>query len=179
MTTYVILLRGINVGGHRALAMADLRALCEGLGHTQVNTYIQSGNVVLRSEQSAATVSRGLEQAIAAQHELEVGVVVRTRAQFDAVVRAVPYDLTVIDPRTVYVTFLTRRPAAALTRDLVIPGCGGDDFRVIGAEVYLHCPGGYGQTVLTNALWERRLSSPATSRGWRTVLKLADMAASV
>ena len=93
MTRYVVLLRGINVGGRNKVPMAALRDLLESHGHTKVSTYIASGNVILSSDQSAAAIKRELEEALPATFELDselIAVLVLTRAQLRAMVRDRP-----------------------------------------------------------------------------------------
>ena len=168
----VALLRGVNVGG-RTLAMADLRTICTQLGYEGVTTYIQSGNVILRTDPArAAQVPAELAQAILAQTGMSVDVLVRSGAELSAVLGGNPFggpDAT--DP---YVTFLAAPPVGAS----IDPDAGLPDRFVLGDRVvYVSCPGGYGRTVLNNAFFERRLGVSATTRNWRTVERLAAMLA--
>jgi uncharacterized protein (DUF1697 family) len=168
----VVLLRGINVGG-RTLPMAELRAICDGLGYADPVTYIQSGNVVADIDMSrVGTVPSDLSGAILERTGLGVEVVVRSGAELAAVLAANPFaDADLPDP---YVTFL-----AAPVADPGIPGDAGspDRFAFGDGVVYVACPSGYGRTVLTNQFFERRLGVAATTRNWRTVNRLAEMAA--
>ena len=179
MPVYVSLLRAVNVGG-RKLAMTDLRALYERQGHTDVVTYVQSGNVVSRSpSRSAGAVSRAISNAIASELGLVVDVVVRTPKELDRVLNSNPFlggRGSAPDPKTLHVTFLADTPAAARVAELDGSAFAPDEFRVDGREVYLLCPNGYGTSKITNGWFERKLRVPATTRNWRTVSKLMDLA---
>jgi uncharacterized protein (DUF1697 family) len=177
MAGFVALLRSINVGGRNKIAMADLRELVTSLGYREVATYLQSGNVVFTGSGAATRAAGKIEQAIEASLGLTVPVVTRTASEWRRAVEGNPFASRGSDPKTVHVTFLGAQPdptkVAALT-DLA-GHFGDDEFVVVGAEVYLYCPGGYGETKLHNAYLERRLGVTATTRNWRTVGALAEM----
>ena len=170
-TRYVALLRGINVGGRTKVGMGDLRRLFTDLGHGNVTTYIQSGNVLFDTTGPAARIATGIEERIAADLGLSVTVILRSAAELERVAGANPFVGRVPDDSKLHVTFLARPPTAT-----VEPPAGvTDELAVAGREVYLHCPGGYGRTKLDNAFFERRLGVPATTRAWRTVGKLREL----
>ncbi|HEX3980194.1 MAG TPA: DUF1697 domain-containing protein [Acidimicrobiales bacterium] len=185
MSAYVAMLRSINVGGRNRVAMADLEDLVASLGFSRVTTYLQSGNVVCTGSGSPAATARRLQQAIATQLGLDIPVIVRTRPQLTGVVEGSPYAEPGVDPTTLHVTFLATSPAPERGRRLAGEAeaaasdgtFGADRFELVGDAVYVHCPGGYGQTKLNNAFFERRLGVTATTRNWRTVTTLADLAA--
>jgi len=177
MTTYVALLRGINVSGRNKIAMAELRALVESLGSTGVQTYIQSGNVVLdTAKRSAAQVADAITGAIAQELGLDVAVIVRTAAEIDTVLTANPLLARGADPSKSHVTFLAGKPAASAVRALADVDRTPDEFAVVGREVFVHCPNGYGATKLNNTFFEKRLGVAATTRNWRTVQTLDKLA---
>jgi uncharacterized protein (DUF1697 family) len=171
MPTYVALLRGINVGGRNKVSMADLRAVIESLGHTEVTTYIQSGNVVFTSAKAVAAVE--LEAAIAAELALEITVVLRTPAELAKVVKANPFARD--DVSKVHVGFMARKPAAGVVAKIDATRFAPEAFAVHGAEVYLYLPDGMGRSKLPDFVG-RRLQVPTTVRNWNTVLKLLDLA---
>jgi len=153
--------------------MADLRALYEAHGHHDVSTYVQSGNVVSStSTRSAAAV----ERAIADDLGLDVAVLVRTPADLARVLAGSPFVSRSADTTKLHVTFLagSATPATvdALDGDAFLP----DRFAVQGHEVYVSCPGGYGRTKINNAWFERKLGVVATTRNWKTVTQLAELA---
>lgn len=184
MPTLVALLRSVNVGGRNRVPMAELRTMAESLGFTSVQTYLQSGNLVLAGSGSPAAVTTTLERGLADTFGLEVPVIVRSDEQLAGILAAHPFAGGGVDPKTVHVTFLAQPPAAdraeGLARaqaDAGPDGAFGDDrFVLAGTDIFLHCPGGYGETTLNNAFFERRCGVVGTTRNWRTVTALAAMA---
>jgi uncharacterized protein (DUF1697 family) len=174
---YVALLRGINLGARNKVAMADLRALFEALGAEDVSTYVQSGNVVFTSCAGATELTGRIEQRIRADLGLDVKVLVRTQSELAKVAAGNPFGGGDRDVTKLHVTFLAEKPdrprVRGLDQDLAAP----DELRVVGREVYLHCPNGYGRSKLTNAFFEKTFGVPATTRNWRTVSKLAELSA--
>jgi len=176
---YVSLLRAVNVGG-RSAPMAEVRARYEELGHDDVVTYVQSGNVVSRATtRSAAAVERAARTALTAAFGFDVEVLVRTPKQLRAVLDGNPFlrarDARP-DPKTLHVTFFAGAPPAARTRAVDGSEFAPDEFRIHGREAYLWCPNGYGKTKITNGWFERQLQVPATTRNWTTVGKLVELA---
>jgi uncharacterized protein (DUF1697 family) len=176
MTTYVVLLRGINLGSHNKVAMSDLRSFLTELGAEDVSTYVQSGNAVMRSARKAEPLGRAVERTLADRLGLDIVVVVRTAAQMTKVVGNNPFAGREKDPTKLHVAFLSKAPGAKRASALEVPGDGPEAFEVRGREVYLHYPNGYGRSKLTNAFVEKRLGVSATNRNWRTVTKLAELA---
>jgi uncharacterized protein (DUF1697 family) len=172
----VVLLRAANLGARNKVPMAELRRLVEEVGCTEVRTYVQSGNVVVRTSLSAEALRDGVRRAIRAEFGHDLAVVVRTAAQLRKVVDRNPFDAR--DPSKLLVAFLSGRPPAARVRDLLARDFGRDEARVAGTEVYGHYPGGYGRTKLSNAAIERILGVQATSRNWRTVTALLELTVS-
>jgi uncharacterized protein (DUF1697 family) len=169
MTTYVALLRGINVGGRNKLPMADLRTLVTDLGHTDVSTYVQSGNLILSSPKAAAVVGRGIEQAITRELGLDVTVIMRTRPQLAKVATANPFDG---DDTYVHVVFLADQPSAGKVRTLDPDRSPPDEFLVRGKEIYVHYPNGSGRSKLNASYFESKLGTRGTARNFNTVNKL-------
>jgi uncharacterized protein (DUF1697 family) len=172
------MLRGINVGNHNRMAMDDLRAMVVALGYTDPRTYLQSGNVVFGGAGPAEAAAAALEDAIAAELGLSVPVVTRSATQMRRVVGANPLLAAGADPGKLHVTFLAKQPGAAQLKKLAASevAARGDSYEVVGAEVYLHCPSGYGTTSYDNGFFERNLGTVATTRNWRTVCTLTEMA---
>jgi uncharacterized protein (DUF1697 family) len=176
---YVALLRGINLGARNKVSMQDLRALFADLGAEDVATYVQSGNVVFRSADSPDSPGKltdAIEKQIHRDLSLDVTVLVRTQRQLAKLVAANPFADDVSDPTKLHVTFLADKPDPARVRMLDPTLAEPDEFSVIGQEVYLHCPNGYGRSKLSNAYFEKLLDVRATTRNWRTVTKLAELA---
>lgn len=175
MGAYVALLRGINVGGKNMIKMAALQSLFVDLGHGDVTTYIQSGNVVFTSPaRSASALASAIEQRITRDFGLDITVVIRTKAELGKVIAGNPFAAA--DLSKLHVSFLADKPAPALVRALDGHTSEPDEFRVVGREVYMHCPLGMGNTKLNNTFWERRLKTRTTARNWNTVTTLFDLA---
>jgi uncharacterized protein (DUF1697 family) len=176
---FVAMLRGINLGNHNRMKMEDLRSLVTALGFEEPHTYLQSGNVVFRGRGRSESVGDALEEAIARELGLSVPVVVRSARQMAKVVETNPMVATGEDPAKLHVTFLAGRPTADRVRGLRSTKVKSrrDRFEVVGAEVFVACPTGYGTTSYDNAFFERNLGTVATTRNWRTVRTLAEMAA--
>lgn len=156
--------------------MADLRRTFEALGATEVETYLQSGNVVFHLPGPApAELATTIEHQVAADFAVEASVLVRTGAEMARLERENPFLADGADEATLHVTFLADRPTPAKVGTLERPTGSPDAFVVHGREVYLHCPGGYGATKLTNTYFERHLGLTATTRNWRTVTKLCEL----
>jgi uncharacterized protein (DUF1697 family) len=171
MTAHVCLLRGVNVGAKRRLAMGDLVAVFESLGLRDVRTYIQSGNVVFSGDRRIS--AERLAAAIEERFGLPVPVVLRTADQLVRVLESNPFANA--DPALLHVGFLERKPAASVVRALDPPAWAPEEFVVAGTEVYLRLPNGMGRAKLPPQL-ERRLGVGITFRNWRTVATLAEMA---
>jgi uncharacterized protein (DUF1697 family) len=172
------MLRSINIGARNRIAMPDLRALVESLGFDDVSTYLQSGNVVLSGKGSASAVAASIEAAIHSELGLTVPVIVRTTSQMETITGSSPYGEVEGDPRLFHVTFLAETPGGESLKKLAGPPdrFGDDEFKVVGQDVYLYVPGGYGETKLNNSFFEKRLGVVATTRNWRSVTALAEMA---
>lgn len=164
----VALLRGVNVGGRSILKMADLRGIAEGCGFDDVQTYLQSGNLVFCTTTSAATSSAALRQALRNEAGREVAIATRTAEQLATVVERCPFR----DPAAVHVTFVVDDADPArpeVEPDAFLP----ERFEVHDREVYLHLPDGIGRSRLAQTLAKGRRGATGTTRSWKTVTALA------
>jgi uncharacterized protein (DUF1697 family) len=186
MATHVALLRGINLGGKNKVAMADLRALVSELGHADVVTYIQSGNVLFTATEDAdcTEVARVMAEAISARLGVTAPVVVVTREELGQIHQANPFPEEP-DPRRVHAVVLSGPPGAELAAKLDAAiaqsaAKGAKDAAVtVGRTLYLHTPAGYGASDLSAAAL-RIVSSPkagvtGTARNWATITKLIEL----
>jgi uncharacterized protein (DUF1697 family) len=179
MARYVALLQGINVGRNRRIAMADLKALVEGLGYDDVKTHLNSGNVVFTAgDRANAALARDIEDAIRERLGLDVPVVVRSGAELARIVANNPFHEAAADHTTLHVAFLGAEPDPERVAALAEVDRGDDDYRVIGADAYLFYPHKLTGATFMPAGLGKALGVVATSRNWRTVTRLAAMAAS-
>ncbi|HEX6328752.1 MAG TPA: DUF1697 domain-containing protein [Jiangellaceae bacterium] len=180
MPTHVALLRGINVAGRNKVAMADLRVVVSSLGHTDVATYIQSGNVVFTAADSPS-LAADLERAIRDSLGVSPSVVVLTRDELAQTVRDNPYP-DEPNPRAVHAVFLTAPPTPA-TADALADALrragdtgSGDTAQLIGRTIYLHTPDGFGRSKLAELIVQSgKPDLTGTARNWATVTKLLTM----
>jgi len=181
MTRYVALLRGINVGGRNKVAMSDLRQVSESLGHTEVATYIQSGNLVFTSlDESANGLADALEAEIALSLGVSPAVVVLSRADLAQVIADNPFP-DEADPRCLHAVFRRQdlapeaiaaveaaqeRARAKGSRDEAVP---------VGRALFLRTPDGLGRSELAAQLARSGVQADGTARNWATVTRLMAM----
>ncbi|WP_162599925.1 DUF1697 domain-containing protein [Nocardioides solisilvae] len=177
--SHVALLRGVNVGSHHRIAMADLRDVAASLGWEDVATYIQSGNLVFHATGSVTALADSLGEAIAERLDVRCGVVVLTRRQLARVVADNPFpDET--DPKRLHVVFHQGSPGpdAAATLAAAVARArekgSRDDGTVVGHYLYLHTPDGLGRSRLAAELARRPAADApeGTMRNWATVTRL-------
>ena len=173
----IALLRGINVGGKNRLPMKDLAALFVDAGCDDVRTYIQSGNVLFRTEPTAGEdIASIISASLLSRFGYRVPVITRTAREFQESVRANPFVEAGAAADKLHVIFLAELPDGARVAALDPNRSPADEFAVRGREVYLHCPHGLARTKLTNSYFDSRLATTGTTRNWRTVLKLLELA---
>jgi uncharacterized protein (DUF1697 family) len=177
MQTYISILRGINVSGHNLIKMKALQALYENLGFSKVRTYIQSGNVVFESNSAdAGTLEKIISDGIRETFSFEVPVIVLEREELKSIsahnsfINARGEEITKL-----HVTILSGSPVNDLAETIRHEDYLPDEFYILGRSVYIFCPGGYGNTKLSNAFFEKKLKVRATTRNWKTVLELVKM----
>ena len=178
MMKSVALLRGINVGGHAKISMKDLRELFGEMGFEGVKTYLQSGNVVFSDPVGAAPgeLRKRIEKRLAEGLGVPAGVLLRTGESLAETIAANPYLDREDDPTKLHVTFLVEKPTPEQAAALQTPAGETAQFTLAGDEIHLHVPGGYGRTKLNNAFIERRLGIAATTRNWKSVKALHELA---
>jgi uncharacterized protein (DUF1697 family) len=175
VATFVALLRGINVGKAKQVAMADLQALLADLGYADVRTHLRSGNAIFSADTcDPEAIAIEIEAAIRDRFGLEVAVLIRTPADLDAVIAGNPFpEAAATAPAKLHVAFLSAAPAGTIDAAAYAP----EKLRIAGREVYAWYPNGMGRSKLTNTVLERHLGVSATMRNWNTVTKLAELAA--
>ena len=169
----IALLRGINVGGHHTIPMAELRALCTDIGWREVRTYIQSGNVVFAADGEPENHERELGAAIGRRFGLEVPVIVRTAATWASYAAANPYpSASRTEPNLVMLALCGAPPNEDAVDLLLHRAADGERITRVGDALWIHYAG---RSKLSPAILDRAAGSTVTTRNWRTVLKLAEM----
>ena len=178
MTTHIALLRAINVGGHKKVAIADLRGLVAELGFDDVQSLLQTGNLVFRGgARRGAGIERMLEAQAEERLELSTTFFVRSAKDWEAIIAHNPFvDAARNDPGHLVVMFLKDAPSASATKALQAAIKGPEIVRSWKKHVYVAYPEGIGRSRLTNSIIEGKLGTRATGRNWNTVLKLAELA---
>jgi uncharacterized protein (DUF1697 family) len=178
LQTYITILRGINVGGKKPMKMQALKELCESLAFTDVQTYIQSGNVVFKYKKTISkTLATLLSKSILETFGFEVPVLVLTEAEIKDVVNANAFvkDKTK-DVQFLHVTFLEEIPSTEIVTNFRKNNFSPDEFLINTKAVYLYCPNSYSSSKLSNTFLENKLKVTATTRNWKTVNELLTMA---
>ena len=177
MGRFVVLLRGVNLAGRNRVSMPALREALEDADFTDVATYVQSGNVVLTSRKAAKRVGTDVERLLEQRFDLDVRVVVRTRAELAAVVDRDPFARIATDPKRYQVTFLESPLDTDVVRKLEAVATDGERVKHVGREVYAWHPDGVGRSKLGVLLAGKGLGVTATARNWKTVTQLLELAA--
>ncbi|OBX23030.1 MULTISPECIES: DUF1697 domain-containing protein [Bizionia] len=176
MTTFVLLLKGINVGGHKKIPMADLRDLLTKSGFKNVKTYIQSGNVILQStNKDIAKIESDITAAILKQFGFEVSVLVKTRHDLERIFNSSPFSEE--KKKASYFIMLHKTPDADLVREASEKVYKGEEYEIINDCIYFFCEKGFGQAKFSANFFERKLNTFATARNYNTMLKLLSLSA--
>jgi uncharacterized protein (DUF1697 family) len=177
MPTFIALLRGINVGGHNKIPMPKLRSLCNHLGWDDVQSYIQSGNLVFYSASAAANLEAELENAIERRFDLAIPVIVRAAADWQDYIASNPFpDASQNEPNLVMLALSRHPPKHDAFFRLLERAGNGERIAQRGDAFWIHFTAGVAKSKLTPALLDRLVGSPVTMRNWRTVLKLNELA---
>lgn len=178
-TTYIALLRGINVSGYKTVLMDDLKALFDKMDFEDVKTYIQSGNIVFKTGENAteAELAQRIQQSVIGRYNFFVPVFIRSHAGMQKILANNPFlKEKDINPDWLHVTFLSDNPRQSDREAISKYDFSPDRFFLVRSEAYLYCPQGYGNTKISNLFFENRLKVNATTRNWKTVIKLVDLA---
>lgn len=176
LASFIALLRGINVSGRNTIPMAELRTLCTELGWGDVQTYIQSGNVIFTGRGSAPRLEAALEREIERRFGLAIPVIVRAATDWSAYVSDNPYpDASRSEPNLVLLALSKSPPRRDAVDGLLERAANGERITQVGDAIWIHYAGGVGKSKLSPALLDRLVGSPVTGRNWRTVLKLGEL----
>jgi len=178
MNKKIAILRGINVGGKRKILMADLRLLFEKLDFSNISTYIQSGNVIFDdiAEFTDLEIADKIKQAITDNYQFYVPIIVISSNDIIKAVENNPfYQKDVSDISKLHLTFLKEKPTQENLREIASYNYEPDKFIIKDKAVFIYCEGKYHQSKLTNNFFENKLEVAATTRNWKTVLKLTQL----
>ena len=167
---YIVLLRGINVSGKNKIPMVALRTLLNDLEFQNVQTYIQSGNIILESTSSKKEICQKINKGIKEKFGFEIPVIVRTISEWQKTIENYPFPLN--NEKIVAFTFLDR---ASEIKEIEIKNIGEDQYKINGDVVYLNCPSTFAKTKISNNVLEKKLQVIATTRNLRTTLKLLEL----
>ena len=167
---YIILLRGINVSGKNKIPMLDLRTLLNDLEYQNVQTYIQSGNIILESTFSKNETSQRINKSIKEKFGFDIPVIVRTIPELKKTIENYPFSIE--NEKIVAFTFLDR---SSEIKEIEIKNIGEDQYKINGDVVYLNCPSTFAKTKISNNVLEKKLQVIATTRNLRTTLKLLEL----
>jgi uncharacterized protein (DUF1697 family) len=175
--THVALLRGINVGGKNPLPMKALAEEFAAAGCENVRTFIQSGNVIFSAPPGSdeGELSRLLCERLAQRFNYTAPLVLRANEELRAAIANNPYLALGAPEEMLHVMFLTATPDAGAVKKLDPDRSPGDEYQVIGREIYLRLPNGMERTKLTNAYFDAKLGVTSTARNWRTTTKLLEL----
>ena len=173
---YIILLRGVNVGGNNKLPMTDLRTALTNRGLEKVSTYIASGNVFADSELGSMKLAALVRSVISDSFRLEIPVLVRTRDSLVSIAERNPFD-QVTDFAKLAITFLDSEPSPLEVTALRTANPEPEQFVIDGTTMYAYYPNSFGQTKLTSAMIDRKLKTISTTRNLNTLLKLIELSA--
>ncbi len=176
MSTKIAILRGINVGGKRKILMTDLKLLCETLGWKNVKTYIQSGNLIFTSKVENSKLENMLEKAITEKYGFDVPVIIRNADELKTTIDKNPFYKNNTDISHLYLTFLKQKVMKENISQIQTYNFEPDKFEIRNQDVFIYCEGKYHQSKLTNNFFEKKLKVGATTRNWKTVLKLQELA---
>ncbi|KAA3614638.1 MAG: DUF1697 domain-containing protein [Calditrichaeota bacterium] len=175
---YIVLLRGINVSGQKKIKMEDLRSHLRDLHFTDIQTYIQSGNIIFKyNSTNQATLAEAIKNKIAEKYNFDVPVLVLTTTELEIAVANCPFSpATGQETKRIYFTFLSETPIPERVAKLKKLDYNPEQYILAGKTIYFYSPNGYGRAKMNNNFFENQLKVAATTRNWKTVHKLLEMA---
>lgn len=178
MVTQIAFIRGINVGGQKKVAMQDLARVFESLHLQEFKTYIQSGNLIFKTAGTGGKkLAKLMEDKIKSNLGFSAEVIVLTQNELGDIIRKNPFlKSKTVKLDKLHVTFLSDQPSGTAREELKTLHDPIDQFSLGEKHIYLYCPNGYGRTKLNNNFLEKKLNTPATTRNWKTVTTLFQLA---
>lgn len=177
--TYITLLRGVNMTGHNSIKMTDLTVLYRKLGFSDAETYIQSGNVILRctDDLQVSVISGKIEKAIFDKFNYTVPVMVRSVKEMKEILTSNPFITEKkFDPSKMAVIFLYEQVSEIQIQKVINIDYPPDKFKIMGKEIFIWCPNGFGRTKLYTNFFEKKMGVTGTARNWKTVTTILQIA---
>lgn len=171
---YICLLRGINVSGRNKVLMKELRIAFTKAGFNNVRSYIQSGNVIFTSKESYNLVLNNIKKILSQNYQFEIGIVLRILQDLKKIILLDPFEGAELNRKLV--TFLSKKNNTFTSADVEMKKSETEEILITNSEIYLHCPLGYGITKLTNSYLEKITGVTCTTRNWRTIIKIEEIA---
>jgi len=176
MNTYIALLKGINVGGHKKVPMAELRELLTNSGLENVQTFIQSGNVIFQTPKSdIITIENNIQKDILGHFGFDVSVLLRTRESLKRIFDDCPFSEGI--KKASYFTILHDTPSEELVKIASEKVYEGEEYQIIKDCIYFYCEKGYGRAKFNMIFFERKLETTGTARNYNTMVKLLSLSA--
>lgn len=181
MIIYISILRGINVSGHRMIKMQALKELFTDLGFQNIQTYVQSGNIVFQHKKTdQQKLEKKIAKAITEKFTFDVPVIVMELSELQQIIAGNPFvkDETK-NLSHLHVTFLAGKPDAESFNKIKEGSFQPDEFHLVNKVIYLYCPNSYSKSKLTNGFFEKKLNVTATTRNWKTTNELQNLAVNI
>ncbi len=178
MQTYIALLRGINIGGRKKVLMKDLKQIFLDLSFSNIHTYIQTGNILFssHSKENPIELANKIKEVITINYDFEVPIIVKKGNEWNTLVANNPFTKKEEIPiEYLHATFLKETPPKKQIEELEKNTFSPDQFKIIDKTVYIYCPRKYSETKLGNTFLEKKLKVQATTRNWKTVLKILEL----
>jgi len=177
MKKFIALLRGINVSGQKKIKMSDLKLLFEEMSFQNVQTYIQSGNVIFSSEEiSNKKLETNISSGIIRKFGFDVQVFILSQEEIEYTLKNNPFIKKKKDSERLYVTFLSDAPSKENIQKLNLIDYTPEEYKIDGKLVYLFLSNGAGKAKLNNNLIEKKLKVSGTTRNWKTVKAFSELA---
>ncbi|MBO9597390.1 MAG: DUF1697 domain-containing protein [Cohnella sp.] len=174
MTLYMAFLRGINVGGNHIVRMADLKRTLEEAGMRRVQTYIQSGNILFESDETASELETRFERLLETTFGFPMPTMIRSAEEMKEIMRRCPYSFAELtEGQSIHLSLLKRELSEAVIAAIPELDTGGDEYRIDGRELYWF----FNQSMLDSKLPKKlQKIGPATMRNWKTIIKMDELA---
>jgi uncharacterized protein (DUF1697 family) len=174
VTTFIVLLRGVNVSGANRVPMAQLKAALEKAGLRDPRTYLNSGNAVVEGKGTASALEAKVEALLVNEFKVDVAVVVRTREQWLPYLAGNPFPKA--EAKAVMLGLSKAHPVAGCAKAIQERAANGEQVKVVDDAVWIHFAAGVGKSKLTPAFLDKAAGSPLTMRNWNTVQALGELA---